>query len=433
MKVKTKNKKLNIITLGCSKNIYDSELLMAQLKANDFDVSHEDDYSDAKTVIINTCGFIEKAKQESINTILFWADAKKKGKVEKVYVTGCLSERYKPELRKEIPDIDEYFGNRELPRLLRTLGADYKKELIGERLLATPSHYAYFKISEGCDRKCSFCAIPLIRGKHISIPEKELLRQAESLAAKGVKELIIIAQDITLYGLDIYGKRTLPGLLEKLCRTEGIEWIRLHYAYPQGFPEELIALMASEQKICRYLDIPLQHISNKILKSMRRGTTRERTNELISKIRNKIPDIALRTTFILGYPGETEEDFEELKEWISEIRFDRLGVFTYSHEENTHAYQLKDNVPERIKKKRAGEIMKLQKKISFQKNKKYIGRNMKAIVDRKDGEYYIGRTEFDSPEVDNEVLIKADYLRIGDFAEVKITNASEYDLIAEAL
>lgn len=425
--MKTKKRKINVITLGCSKNVYDSEVLMAQLKAGNFKVSHDDENSDARTVIINTCGFIESAKQQSINTILYWSQAKSEGLVDKVYVTGCLSERYKSELQNEIPDIDEYFGNRELPRLLKTLGADYKKELVGERLLTTPSHYAYFKISEGCDRKCSFCAIPMIRGKHVSIPEVELIRRAEKLASSGVKELIIIAQDITLYGIDLYGKRTLVRLLEKLCRVNGIEWIRLHYAYPQGFQEEVIELMASEPKICKYLDIPLQHISDKILKSMRRGTTKEKTIALINKLRGKVPDIALRTTLIAGYPGETEEDFETLLRWIEEIKFDRLGVFVYSHEDNTHAFRLTDDVPNSVKKKRRDEIMRLQKKISTENNRKYIGKKLKVIIDRKE-KYYIGRTEFDSPEVDNEVIIKADYLRIGDFATVKITNAKEYDL-----
>lgn len=452
MKTKThKKNKVNVITLGCSKNIYDSEVLMGQLRANDIVVSHEDDNSDAPVVVINTCGFIDNAKQESINTILEWADAKEKGLVEKVYVTGCLSERYKPDLEKEIPNIDEYFGTRDLPRLLKTLNADYKQELIGERLLTTPLHYAYFKVSEGCDRPCSFCAIPLMRGKHLSITMDTLVKQAKALARQGVKELILIAQDLTYYGLDIYKKRVLAELLKKLCDVEGIEWIRLHYAFPQGFPLDVLDVMASEPKICKYLDMPLQHISNRMLKSMRRGTTRERTIELVNTIRHRVPGIALRTTLIAGYPGETEEDFEEMKEWVEKTEFERLGIFTYSHEENTHAFKLKDDVPQKIKQKRADGIMKLQKKISLRHNKKLIGKSLKVLIDRKEGNHYIGRTEYDSPEVDNEVYINASfplltkegtkgrlntvkpnsngfYLRTGDFADVEITGAKEYDL-----
>lgn len=431
--MKTKDKKINVITLGCSKNIYDSEVLMGQLRANDFIVEHENEDSNAEIVIINTCGFIDNAKQESINTILEWAEAKKRGLVEKVYVTGCLSERYKPELAKEIPNIDEYFGTRELPRLLKTLDADYKHELIGERLLTTPHHYAYFKISEGCDRPCSFCAIPLMRGKHISIPMDELVKQANVLARQGVKELILIAQDSTYYGLDLYGKRNLAELLKKLCDVDGIEWIRLHYAFPQGFPEDVLDVMREEKKICNYLDIPLQHISDNLLASMRRGTTKQRTNDLLKKIRDKIPEVAIRTTLIVGYPGECEKEFDELRDWVEETKFERLGVFAYSHEENTHAHKLNDDVPQKTKQKRLNEIMKLQKKISKEINSAKLGNVYKVLIDRKEENYFIGRTEHDSPEVDNEVYIDADknYLRLGDFAEVKITEAKVYDLFGE--
>jgi ribosomal protein S12 methylthiotransferase len=431
LKTKTfKHNKVNVITLGCSKNIYDSEVLMGQLRANDFTVSHEDDSGDAHTVIINTCGFIDNAKQESINTILQWAEAKEKGLVEKVYVTGCLSERYKPELKKEIPNIDEYFGTRDLPRLLKTLNADYKHELIGERLLTTPLHYAYFKVSEGCDRPCSFCAIPLMRGGHVSIPMETLIKQAKDLARQGVKELILIAQDLTYYGLDIYKKRVLADLLKKLCDVDGIEWLRLHYAFPQGFPMDALDVIRDEKKICKYLDMPLQHISDNMLKSMRRGTTKQRTIDLVNAIRDKIPGIAIRTTLITGYPGETEQDFEEMRQWVKETKFERLGVFTYSHEENTHAFKLADDVPQKTKQKRADYIMKIQKKISLKHNKSLIGKTLKVLIDKKEGNYFIGRTEYDSPEVDNEVYIKADknYLRTGDFADVKITGAKEYDL-----
>jgi len=437
---------------------------MGQLRANDFTVSHEDDNSDAPVVIINTCGFIDNAKQESINTILEWAEAKQKGLVEKVYVTGCLSERYKPDLQKEIPNIDEYFGTRDLPRLLKTLNADYKQELIGERLLTTPMHYAYFKVSEGCDRPCSFCAIPLMRGGHVSIPMDRLTQQAKDLARQGVKELILIAQDLTYYGLDLYKKRNLAELLEKLCDVEGIEWIRLHYAFPQGFPLDALDVIAREHKICKYLDMPLQHITDNMLGSMRRGTTKQRTIDLVNTIREKIPGIAIRTTLIAGYPGETVEDFEEMKQWVHDTKFERLGIFTYSHEENTHAYKLEDNVPQKEKQRRADEIMKLQKKISLAHNKSLIGKTMKVLIDRKEGDYFIGRTEFDSPEVDNEVYISAAsdnssspllsgegagvrssnssspsekpeglYLRTGDFVNVKITNAKDYDLEADVI
>lgn len=428
-----KQNKVNVITLGCSKNIYDSEILMGQLRANDFTVSHEDDSSDAPVVIINTCGFIDNAKQESINTILHWADAKEKGLVEKVYVTGCLSERYKPDLEKEIPNIDEFFGTRDLPRLLKTLNADYKKELIGERLLTTPMHYAYFKISEGCDRPCSFCAIPLMRGAHKSIPVDKLVSQAKDLARQGVKELILIAQDLTYYGLDLYKERRLAELLRRLVKVEGIEWIRLHYAFPQGFPLDALDVIAAEPKICKYLDMPLQHISDDMLRSMRRGTTKERTVNLVNTIRKKIPGIAIRTTLITGYPGETEKDFSEMLEWVKQTKFERLGVFTYSHEENTHAFKLKDDVPQKLKQKRADEIMKAQKKTSLEHNKKLVGKVLKVLVDRKEGDFYIGRTEYDSPEVDNEVYVKAKYLRTGDFVSVKITSAREYDLEGDVI
>lgn len=433
MKTRTlKHNKVNVITLGCSKNIYDSEVLMGQLRANDFTVSHEDESGDAQTVIINTCGFIDNAKQESINTILEWAEAKEKGLVEKVYVTGCLSERYKPELQKEIPNIDDYFGTRDLPRLLKTLNANYKHELIGERLLTTPLHYAYFKISEGCDRPCSFCAIPLMRGGHVSIPIEQLVKQAKDLARQGVKELIMIAQDLTYYGLDIYKKRVLAELLKNLAQVEGIEWLRLHYAFPQGFPMDALDVIKNEPKICKYLDMPLQHISDNMLRSMRRGTTKQRTIDLVNAIREKIPGIAIRTTLITGYPGETQQDFEEMKQWVKETKFERLGVFAYSHEENTHAYKLVDDVPSKVKQKRADEIMKVQKKISLAHNNKLVGKTMKVLIDRKEGEYFIGRTEYDSPEVDNEVYInaKTGYLRTGDFVDVKITSAKEYDLEA---
>jgi ribosomal protein S12 methylthiotransferase len=385
-------------------------------------------------VVINTCGFINNAKQESIDTILHYVDLKERGKVEKVYVTGCLSERYKPDLEKEIPEVDQYFGTRDLPRLLKVLGADYKHELVGERLLTTPSHYAYLKISEGCDRPCSFCAIPLMRGGHKSTPIEELVNQANKLAAKGVKELILIAQDLTYYGLDLYKKRELARLLRELVKVEGIEWIRLHYLYPAGFPEEVLDVIATEPKICNYVDIPLQHISDPILKSMRRGTTREKTDRLLALMRQKVPGIAIRTTLIVGYPGESEEDFQVLKDWVRETRFDRLGCFTYSHEENTHAHQLSDDVPEEVKQYRANEIMAVQQKISEELNQTKVGQTFKVLFDRTEAGYYIGRTEFDSPDVDNEVLVPMEsdtYLRLGEFYNVKITESTEYDLIGE--
>jgi ribosomal protein S12 methylthiotransferase len=432
MKTKTLRKnKVNVVTLGCSKNLYDSEVLMGQLKANRFEVEHEAQTDDAAIVIINTCGFIDNAKQESIDTILRYVDAKDAGDVEKVYVTGCLSERYKPELEKEIPEVDAWFGTRDLPRLLKTLKADYKHELVGERLLTTPAHYAYFKISEGCDRPCSFCAIPLMRGNHVSIPMETLVEQSKKLAAQGTKELLLIAQDSTYYGLDLYKERRLAELMNRLADVDGIEWLRLHYAFPSGFPEDVLDVMRSHPNICKYLDMPLQHVSDKMLQSMRRGTTKAKTHQLVERIREKVPGIALRTTLITGYPGETEADHEEMLRWVEETRFERLGVFTYSHEENTHAFALKDDVPADVKQARAEAVMEVQQGISAALNQEKVGNTYNVLIDRKEGDYFIGRTEFDSPEVDNEVLVKADastYLRIGDFAQVKIDKAEEFDL-----
>ena len=424
--------KINVITLGCSKNIYDSEILMGQLKANGKEVAHE---QDGNIVVINTCGFIDNAKEESVNTILDFVQKKKSGKVDKVYVTGCLSERYKPDLIKEIPDVDQYFGTTELPQLLNALGADYKHELIGERLTTTPKNYAYLKIAEGCDRPCSFCAIPLMRGKHRSKSIEDIIVEAEKLASNGVKELILIAQDLTYYGLDLYKKRNLAELLRFLTKVEGIEWIRLHYAFPTGFPIDVLEVMKSEPKICNYIDIPLQHISDKILKSMRRGTTKEKTTKLIQKFRDTVPNMAIRTTLIVGYPGESEEDFKILKEWVSEMRFERLGCFTYSHEENTHAFNLKDDVNSDVKKERANEIMELQSQISWELNQEKIGNVCKVVIDRKEGQYFVGRSEFDSPDVDNEVLINASktYLKTGEFYDVVITDAADFDLYAKVV
>lgn len=424
--------KINVITLGCSKNIYDSEILMGQLKANGKEVAHE---QDGNIVVINTCGFIDNAKEESVNTILDFVQKKKSGKVDKVYVTGCLSERYKPDLIKEIPDVDQYFGTTELPQLLNALGADYKHELIGERLTTTPKNYAYLKIAEGCDRPCSFCAIPLMRGKHRSKSIEDIIVEAEKLASNGVKELILIAQDLTYYGLDLYKKRNLAELLRCLVKVEGIEWIRLHYAFPTGFPIDVLEVMKSEPKICNYIDIPLQHISDKILKSMRRGTTKEKTTKLIQKFRDTVPNMAIRTTLIVGYPGESEEDFKILKEWVSEMRFERLGCFTYSHEENTHAFNLKDDVNSGVKKERANEIMELQSQISWELNQEKIGNVCKVVIDRKEGQYFVGRSEFDSPDVDNEVLINASktYLKTGEFYDVVITDAADFDLYAKVV
>jgi ribosomal protein S12 methylthiotransferase len=436
MKTKTlKKNKVNVVTLGCSKNLFDSEVLMAQLKANKFDVEHESMSDDAEIVIINTCGFIDNAKQESIDTILRYAQAKQEGAVDKVYVTGCLSERYKDDLEAEIPEVDAFFGTRDLPRLLKTLKADYKHELVGERLLTTPSHYAYFKIAEGCDRPCSFCAIPLMRGKHVSTPMEDLVNSAKSLATQGVKELMLIAQDLTYYGLDIYKKRNLAELIEKLADVEGIEWIRLHYAFPAGFPMDVLDVMNNNPKVVNYLDMPLQHGSSKILKSMRRGIDREKTEALVNEIRTKVPGIAIRTTLIAGYPGETEADFQEMYDFVERMRFERLGIFTYSHEENTHAYLLEDDVDEKTKKDRADQIMELQSGISFELNQQKIGKIYRVLFDRIEGEYFIGRSEFDSPEVDNEVLVKKSdgFVRIGDFATVEITSADHYDLYGKLI
>ncbi|MDC6406698.1 MULTISPECIES: 30S ribosomal protein S12 methylthiotransferase RimO [Maribacter] len=431
MRTKTlKKHKINVVTLGCSKNVYDSEVLMGQLRANDKEVVHEEE---GNVVVINTCGFIANAKQESVNTILEYVQKKEEGLVDKVFVTGCLSERYKPDLQKEIPNVDEYFGTSELPNLLKALGADYKHELIGERLTTTPKNYAYLKIAEGCDRPCSFCAIPLMRGKHKSKPIEELVTEAEKLASNGVKELILIAQDLTYYGLDLYKKRNLAELLRQLVKVEGIEWIRLHYAFPTGFPMDVLEVMREEPKICNYLDIPLQHISDSILKSMRRGTTKEKTTQLLKDFREAVPGMAIRTTLIVGYPGETEADFETLKSWVEEMRFERLGCFTYSHEENTHAYNLVDDVPEEVKQERANTIMEIQSQISWELNQEKIGRTFRCIIDRKEGNYFVGRTEFDSPDVDNEVLVDATkyYLKQGEFVDLKIADAADFDLYGE--
>ena len=425
-----KKNTINVVTLGCSKNVYDSEVLMGQLKAGGKNVVHE---QEGNIVVINTCGFINNAKEESINTILEYVQQKEAGLIDKVFVMGCLSERYKPDLEKEIPDVDQYFGTSELPALLKVLGADYKHELIGERLTTTPKNYAYLKISEGCDRPCSFCAIPLMRGAHISTPIEALVTEAEKLAAKGVKELILIAQDITYYGLDLYKKRALADLLRALVKVEGIEWIRIHYAFPTGFPMDVIEVMKEEPKICNYLDIPLQHISDPILASMKRGTTQEKTTKLLKKFREAMPEMAIRTTLIVGYPGETQADFEALKSFVQEMRFDRLGCFTYSHEENTTAYDLEDDVPEEVKLARANEIMEIQSQISWELNQQKIGKTFRCLIDRKEGNYFVGRTEYDSPDVDNEVLIdaKKHYVKIGDFVEVKIIDATDYDLYGE--
>ncbi len=436
MKTKTlKKNKVNVVTLGCSKNIVDSEILMAQLKGNNFDVEHESQSEDSEIVIINTCGFIDNAKQESIDTILHFSEAKSAGLVDKVYVTGCLSQRYKDDLEKEIKGVDAFFGTRELPHLLKTLKADYKHELIGERLLTTPTHYAYFKIAEGCDRPCSFCAIPIMRGKHVSTPIEELIVQAKSLAAKGVKELMLIAQDLTYYGLDIYKERALAKLVDQISDVEGIEWVKLHYAFPNGFPMDVLDVMNTKENVCKYLDIPLQHGSTKILKAMRRGITREKTEKLIEDIRERVPGIAVRTTLIAGYPGETEEDFQEMYEFVERSRFERLGIFTYSHEENTHAFNAVDDVPEEVKKERADLIMELQSGISYELNQDKVGKTYKVLFDKVEGDFYVGRTEFDSPDVDNEVLVRKDefHLRLGDFAMVEITQADHYDLYGKVI
>jgi len=431
-----KKNKINVVTLGCSKNIYDSEVLMGQLKANGKEVTHEaPEEEEGNIIVINTCGFIDNAKQESIDTILHYADKKERGEVDHVYVTGCLSERYKPDLEQEIPDVDAYFGTRDMPLLLKTLGADYKHELVGERMTTTPKHFAYLKIAEGCDRPCSFCAIPLMRGGHKSTPIEDLVTEAEKLAAKGVKELILIAQDLTYYGLDLYKERRLGALLKELVKVEGIEWIRLHYLFPSGFPQDVLDIIREEPKVCNYIDIPLQHIADPVLKSMRRGTTKAKTDALLAQMREKVPGITIRTTLIAGYPGETEEDHQVVLDWIREQRFDRLGVFAYSHEENTHAYNLEDDVPAEVKQQRVDEVMALQMDISRELNQKKVGQIFKVLIDRKEGGYFIGRTEFDSPDVDNEVLIPAEdiYLKIGDFCQVEVEEAHDYDLIGRVI
>ncbi len=424
-----KKTKVNIVTLGCSKNLVDSEVLLTQLRGNGIDAVHESKKDDSNIVVINTCGFIDNAKQESIDTILRYVDAKEEGIVEKVYVTGCLSERYKDDLEKEIPDVDAWFGTRDLSRLLKQLNANYKHELVGERILTNPAHFAYLKISEGCDRPCSFCAIPLMRGKHISRPIEELVLEAKNLAKAGTKELLLIAQDSTYYGLDLYKKRNLAELLKNLSDVEGIEWIRLHYAFPAGFPMDALDVMAERANICNYIDIPLQHGSSKMLQVMRRGITREKTELLLKTIRERVPNIAIRTTLIAGHPGETEEDFKEMMKFVERSRFERLGVFSYSHEENTHSHTMPDDVPDEVKQERVDALMELQQGISLELNQAKIGKTFKVLVDRKEGGDFIGRTEFDSPEVDNEVIIKSDsYLRMGDFVNVKITGATEFDL-----
>src|SRR6056300_661362 len=424
-----KKNTINVVTLGCSKNIYDSEVLMGQLKANNKNVVHE---KEGNIVVVNTCGFIDNAKEESINTILEYSSKKEIGEIDKLFVTGCLSERYMPDLKKEIPNVDQYFGTTDLPKLLKALKADYKHELVGERLTTTPKNYAYLKISEGCDRPCSFCAIPLMRGKHKSKSIEVLVNEATLLAKNGVKELILIAQDLTYYGLDLYKKRELSSLLKELVKVDGIEWIRLHYAFPNGFPLDVLEVIKQEEKVCNYIDIPLQHISTKILKSMRRGSKKENIIELINKMRLLNPEIAIRTTVIVGYPGESEEDFNELKEWIMETKFDRLGCFAYSHEENTHAYSLVDDVSPKIKQERINSVMEIQSQISLELNQKKINQVYKCVIDRKEGINYIGRTEFDSPDVDNEVLVDASkyYLKIGDFVNLKIIDCTEFDLYA---
>ena len=434
MKTKTlKQDKVNVITLGCSKNLVDSENIITQLRGNDYEVVHDSNDEDANIVIVNTCGFIDLAKEESVNTILEYAEVKKQGGIEKLYVTGCLSQRYKDDLEKEIPEVDAYFGTLELPGLLAKLNADYKHELIGERITTTPQHYAYLKISEGCNRTCSFCAIPLMRGKHVSKPIEELVKEAKNLARFGVKELMLIAQELTYYGLDIYKRRELPKLLHALADVEGIEWIRLHYAYPSKFPTEIFDVMAERPEICNYLDMPLQHANDAVLERMRRQITRQETTELVRLARRKIPNLNLRTTMLVGFPGETEEEFQDLCDFVEEMEFDRLGVFQYSHEEDTLAHGLEDDVPAEIKEERANRVMEIQQEISFRKNQEKVGKTFKVLFDRKEGEYFVGRTEGDSPEVDNEVLVPAaeNYVRIGDFAQVKITDALDYDLFGE--
>ena len=435
MKTKTlRQDKVNVITLGCSKNLVDSENLITQLHANDFDVVH-DSNEEANIIIVNTCGFIDLAKEESINTIVQYADIKSKGGIDKLYVTGCLSQRYKDDLEKEIPEVDAYFGTLELPGLLARLNADYKHELIGERSLTTPHHFAYMKISEGCNRTCSFCAIPLMRGKHISRTIESLVKEARHFAGMGVKELVLIAQELTYYGLDLYKKRALPELLDALCEVEGIEWIRLHYAYPSKFPREIFDAMAKQPKVCNYLDIPLQHASDTVLERMKRQTTRLEQQELIRYARSVVPDIAIRTTFLVGFPGETEAEFNDLCDFVAEMKFDRVGVFQYSHEEDTSGYLLEDDVAQEIKAERANKIMEIQQSISLDHNQKRVGQTLRVLFDRKEGEYFVGRTEFDSPEVDNEVLVNAveQFVRVGDFAMVEITDAEEYDLYGKVV
>jgi ribosomal protein S12 methylthiotransferase len=430
-----KPNKINIVTLGCSKNLVDSEVLLSQLKANQMEVEHESAKDDSNIIVVNTCGFIDNAKQESINTILRYAEEKSDGNIDKLYVTGCLSHRYKDELELEIPEVDAWFGTLELPNLLKTLGADYKHELIGERLTTTPQHYAYMKISEGCNRPCSFCAIPLMRGKHVSKPIEQLVTEAKHLVKNGTKEIMLIAQDSTYYGLDIYNDRKLADLLRHLSDVEGLDWIRLHYAYPSQFPMDALDVMAERSNICKYIDMPVQHATDNMLKIMRRGITRKRTEELIDTIRQKVPGIAIRTTLLVGHPGETEADMDELCDFVTKMKFDRLGVFTYSHEENTHAHSLPDDIEQEEKEARAARVMEAQQQISLDKNKSRVGNVYKVLFDRKEGGYYIGRTEYDSPEVDNEVLVSADkkYIRLGDFAQVKITHTEEFDLYGEVI
>jgi len=431
MKTKrVKKDKVNIITLGCSKNIVDSEELYSQLKAGNIDTEHESEKDDANIIVINTCGFIDNAKQESIDTILQWAEAKQNGEIDKLFVTGCLSQRYMPDLQKEIPDVDQYFGTQHLPQLLKAIGADYKQELVGERLITTPSHYAYLKISEGCDRPCSFCAIPIMRGKHVSKSFEQIEKEVKALVKNGTKELLLIAQDSTYYGIDLYGDRKLPDLLRRISDIDGVEWIRLHYAYPSQFPMEALDVMSERSNICNYIDIPLQHASDNMLKIMRRGITAKRTQEVVDSIREKVPGIAIRTTLISGHPGETESDFEQMLRFVEKNKFERLGIFTYSHEEGTHAGTMSDDVPQEVKEERAAIIMDLQQGISNIHNQALVGKNLKVLIDRKENGFYVGRTEFDSPEVDNEVLINAKnaYTRIGDFANVNISHAEDFDL-----
>lgn len=432
MRTKSRNRnKINIVTLGCSKNIVDSEVLLSQLKGNQLQATHESVKNDANIIVVNTCGFIETAKQESIDTILQYVEEKERGRIDKLYVTGCLSHRYKDDLRAEIPQVDEWFGTLELQGLLKTLGADYKHELIGERLTTTPAHYAYLKISEGCNRPCSFCAIPLMRGQHVSKSMEDLVKEAQNLVKRGVKELLLIAQDSTYYGIDLYGERKLAELLYRLSDVEGLEWIRLHYAYPSQFPMDALKPMAERSNICKYLDIPLQHISDNMLKTMRRGITKRRTLELMDTIREQVPGIALRTTMLIGHPGETQADFKELMQFIKNYRFDRLGVFTYSHEDHTHAYTLEDDVPQEVKEERADILMSIQQEISLEQNQEKVGSTLKVLFDKVEGDYFVGRTEADSPDVDNEVLVskKEHFVRIGDFANIKITKAEDFDLI----